>query len=217
MPPHTLPVIYRGHIKMYQLYTIGHSTHSTEEFVKLLSIHSITAVCDVRSSPYSKYNPQFNRETIQKELKLYGILYVFLGKELGPRSDDSACYEDGKIQYNRLAKTGLFRQGIDRIRKGMKSYRIALMCSEKDPMTCHRSILICRHLRSDKIEIKHILEDGTAENNRDSETRLMRMLNVPQRELFDSEEDLIQRAYDKQSEKIAYIKKTSEVSETSEV
>ena len=215
--PHTLPVIYRGHIKMYQLYTIGHSTHSTEEFVKLLSIHSITAVCDVRSSPYSKYNPQFNRETIQKELKLYGILYVFLGKELGPRSDDSACYEDGKIQYNRLAKTGLFRQGIDRIRKGMKSYRIALMCSEKDPMTCHRSILICRHLRSDEIEIKHILEDGTAENNRDSETRLMRMLNVPQRELFDSEEDLIQRAYDKQSEKIAYIKKTSEVSETSEV
>jgi len=215
--PHTLPVIYRGHIKMYQLYTIGHSTHSTEEFVKLLSIHSITAVCDVRSSPYSKYNPQFNRETIQKELKLYGISYVFLGKELGPRSDDPACYEDGKIQYNRLAKTGLFRQGIDRIRKGMKSYRIALMCSEKDPMTCHRSILICRHLRSDKIEIKHILEDGTAENNRDSETRLMRMLNVPQRELFDSEEDLIQRAYDKQSEKIAYIKKTSEVSETSEV
>jgi len=206
--PHTLPVIYRGHIKMYQLYTIGHSTHSTEEFVKLLSIHSITAVCDVRSSPYSKYNPQFNRETIQKELKLYGILYVFLGKELGPRSDDPACYEDGKIQYNRLAKTGLFRQGIDRIRKGMKSYRIALMCSEKDPMTCHRSILICRHLRSDEIEIKHILEDGTAENNRDSETRLMRMLNVPQRELFDSEEDLIQRAYDKQSEKIAYIKKT---------
>ena len=217
MMPHTLPVIYRGHIKMYQLYTIGHSTHSTEEFVKLLSIHSITAVCDVRSSPYSKYNPQFNRETIQKELKLYGILYVFLGKELGPRSDDPACYEDGKIQYNRLAKTGLFRQGIDRIRKGMKSYRIALMCSEKDPMTCHRSILICRHLRSDEIEIKHILEDGTAENNRDSETRLMRMLNVPQRELFDSEEDLIQRAYDKQSEKIAYIKKTSEVSETSEV
>jgi len=139
------------------LYTIGHSTHSTEKFVELLSEHSITAVCDVRSSPYSKYNPQFNRETIQKDLKGYGISYVFLGKELGPRSDDPSCYKEGKVQYHKLAEADSFRHGLERIKKGMQSYRIALMCSEKDPVTCHRTILICRHLRPDEIEIRHIL------------------------------------------------------------
>lgn len=189
---------------MHEIYTIGHSTHSSERFAELLSAHSITAVCDVRSSPYSKFNPQFNRETIREELKNHGISYVFIGKELGPRSDDPACYANGKVQYSRLAKTDLFSQGLDRLKNGMKSYRIALMCSEKDPVTCHRMILICRSLRSHETEIRHILEDGTLENNSDSEKRLMQILKIPQAELFDSEEDLIQRAYDKQSEKIAH-------------
>ncbi|QTA93071.1 DUF488 domain-containing protein [Desulfonema magnum] len=195
---------------MNKIYTIGHSTHASDAFVRLLSIHCITAVCDVRSSPYSKFNPQFNRETIRRELKRHGISYVFLGKELGPRSDDPACYENGKVQYSKLAETDIFSKGIDRLKNGMKSYHIALMCSEKDPITCHRMILICRHLRSHDIEIQHILEDGRLENNRDSEKRLMEMLKIPPADLFDSEEDLIQRAYDKQSERIAYIIKETE-------
>ncbi len=190
---------------MCEIYTIGHSTHSAEKFIELLSAHSITAIGDVRSSPYSKFNPQFNRETIQKELKNHGISYVFLGKELGPRSDDPACYQDGRVRYGKLAKTDLFLEGIERIKNGIKSFRIALMCSEKDPVTCHRMILICRNLRSEQTEIKHILEDGTLENNRDSEKRLMQILKIPQAELFDSEEELIQRAYNKQGEKIAYV------------
>ncbi|MCP4108812.1 MAG: DUF488 domain-containing protein [Desulfobacteraceae bacterium] len=190
---------------MCEIYTIGHSTHSAEKFIELLSMHSITAIGDVRSSPYSKFNPQFNRETIQKELKRHGISYVFLGKELGPRSDDPACYQDSKVQYSRLAKTDLFLEGIERLKNGMKTFRIALMCSEKDPVTCHRMILICRNIRSEQTDIKHILEDGTLENNCDSEKRLMQILKIPQAELFDSEEDLIQRAYDKQSKKIAHV------------
>ncbi|MCP4349045.1 MAG: DUF488 domain-containing protein [Desulfobacterales bacterium] len=195
----------KEYTKVCEIYTIGHSTHPAEKFIELLSMHSITAIGDVRSSPYSKFNPQFNRETIQKELKHHGISYVFLGKELGPRSDDPACYHDGKVQYDKLAKTDLFLEGIERLKNGMKTFRIALMCSEKDPVTCHRMILICRSIRSEQTDIKHILEDGTLENNQDSEKRLMQILKIPQAELFDSEEDLIQRAYDKQSEKIAYV------------
>ncbi len=195
---------------MNDLFTIGHSTHTTEKFVELLSMHGITAVCDVRSSPYSKYNPQFNRETLQKELKAHGMAYVFLGDHLGPRSDDPECYTDGKVQYDQLAEKSRFRQGLDRVRKGMASYRVALMCSEKDPLTCHRMILVCRHLRADEIDIWHILEDGRVENNRDSEKRLMDHLKIPQAELFDTEEDLIQRAYNKQGERIAYAKKRDE-------
>lgn len=189
---------------MYELYTIGHSTHSIERFMELLSLHSITAICDVRSHPYSKFNPQFNRETIQKELKQYGISYVFLGKELGPRSDDPTCYENGKIQYDCLAKTDLFQQGLKRLKKGMESYRLSLMCAEKDPIACHRTILVCRHLCEKEIRIRHILDDGTVEESSDSIRRLMQMLRIQDTDLFRSAEEIIQSAYDIQSKKIAY-------------
>ena len=189
---------------MHELYTIGHSTHPFEKFLELLSMHSITAVCDVRSQPYSKFNPQFNHKTIKKELEKHGITYVFLGKELGPRSDDPTCYVDGKVQYDCLAKTDLFHQGIQRLRKGMESYRIALMCAEKDPVTCHRTILVCRHLRKNGIRIRHILEDGSIEENDDSIKRLMRILKIQETNLFKNTEEIIQSAYDIQGKKIAH-------------
>jgi len=188
---------------MNKIHTVGHSTHTAEQFVSLLTMHKITAVCDVRSQPYSKFNPQFNKENLRYELKKSEIAYIFFGKELGPRSDNPAHYKDGKVQYRLLAETELFRQGLMRIKEGMKSYSIALMCAEKDPLMCHRMILISRYLRSDA-EIFHILDDGTLENNRVSEKRLMAMFGIVQ-ELFDSSiEFAVQRAYNKQSEKIAY-------------
>jgi uncharacterized protein (DUF488 family) len=189
---------------MNTLYTIGHSTHTIEHFLKLLVRHSITAVCDVRSSPYSSYNPQFNRNNLMKDLKQKNITYVYLGEELGPRSDDPQCYLDNKIQYDLIAKTQIFQDGLNRIREGMKKYRIALMCAEKDPIMCHRTILVCRHLRGDDLGMQHILEDGSIENNTDSEKRLMRLLKVPQATLFDSPEELIAKAYDIQGQKIAH-------------
>ena len=190
---------------MYELFTIGHSTHPIEQFLELLSIHAITAICDVRSSPYSKFNPQFNRETLQADLKRNGVTYVFLGKELGPRSDDPACYVNGKVQYSALAKTDLFQQGIQRLRKGMASYRIALMCAEKDPIMCHRTILVCRQLRDSGIKILHILDDGSIEEHIDSVRRLLRTLKLQETNLFKSPEEIIEDAYDIQSDKIAYI------------
>jgi uncharacterized protein (DUF488 family) len=91
------------------VFTIGHSTHSETRFIDLLQLHHITAVCDVRSKPYSRRNPQFNREDLKETLDDNGIAYVFLGKELGARSQDAACHDGGKVQYERLAQTELFK------------------------------------------------------------------------------------------------------------
>ncbi len=190
----------------HDLYTIGHSNHPVERFLELLEMHAIGAVGDVRSSPYSRFNPQFNRENLQQALKENHIAYVYLGQELGPRSEDPSCYRDGKVQYGRLARTELFRRGLERLRHGMQSFRIALMCAEKDPWTCHRMILICRELRSEPVHIRHILEDGSLENQADAERRLLLALRMPQLRFFESPEGLIQRAYETQAERIAHVR-----------
>jgi uncharacterized protein (DUF488 family) len=190
---------------MKELYTIGHSNHSLEIFLSLLQQHSITALCDVRSHPYSKHHPQFSYQFLKEELKKHGIVYVFLGKELGARSTDSGCYKEGKVQYARLAQTQIFQEGLNRLNKGIESYRIALMCAEKDPLNCHRTILICRHLRTTDLMIKHILEDGRVETQTEAEQRLIDRLNLPKPNLLTNFENLIEQAYNIQDQKIAYV------------
>lgn len=192
---------------MLELFTIGHSNHPVDKLIELLAMHGITAVCDVRSHPYSSYNPQFNREPFHQTLKGHDIAYVFLGKELGPRSNDPDCYINGKVQYNCIAGTDLFKEGLSRLKNGMKTHRIALMYAEKDPIMCHRTILVCRHLRSDAIKIRHILEDGSIEENEDSIRRLLRELGMQELNLFEKTEEVMEKAYDIQGEKIAYITK----------
>jgi len=195
---------------MNEIWTIGHSNHCAEKFIDLLKQNHITAVGDVRSHPYSRHNPQFNRETLRTDLKIHGIAYAFLGDELGPRSKYPSCYENGRVSYDAIAGTTDFQNGLERVKKGMKSFRIALMCSEKDPIMCHRMILVCRHLRSADIHIRHILEDGSTEDLCDAEKRLMLLLDIRQ-ELFDTgPESAVIRAYDMQSAKIAYIPKNTE-------
>src|SRR6476620_8598881 len=116
------------------VFTIGHSTHSLERFIELLRVANVNAVGDVRSSPYSRFNPQFSQNNLKDALKQHGIVYVFLGRELGARSADPACYSNGRVVYSRLAKTTLFQSGLQRIRTGAATYRIALMCAEKEPL-----------------------------------------------------------------------------------
>ncbi|MBW6486423.1 MAG: DUF488 domain-containing protein [Syntrophobacterales bacterium] len=189
---------------MPEIFTIGHSVHSLERFLELLKMHDITAVCDVRSSPWSRYTPHFNRESLKDELAKQRISYIYLGLELGPRSDDPTCYEKGKVQYKRLADREIFQRGLARLRNGMTAYRIALLCAEKEPLTCHRMLLVCRYLRADDLVIRHILEDGAIEDNRDSEERLMKLLKIDPVNLISTRAEQIERAYDIQSGKIAY-------------
>jgi uncharacterized protein (DUF488 family) len=191
------------------IFTIGHSTHTLEYFLSLLTKHGIQAVGDVRSVPYSQHNPQFNREPLMQRFRGSGIAYVFLGNELGARSDNSACYIDGKVKYNYLAEEPAFLEGLRRLRKGIESHRVALMCAERDPLTCHRTILVCRELRSPDLEIDHILADGAVETNVAAEKRLMSMLNL-RPDMFHSERDCIEQAYEKQANKIAYRFRTAD-------
>jgi uncharacterized protein (DUF488 family) len=187
------------------VFTIGHSTHAQERFIALLCQHGITALCDVRSKPYSRMNPQFNREELEEALLARGIAYRFLGKELGARSDDPHCYERGKVQYGRLAETDLFKHGLRRVLRGMKDgFRIALMCAEKEPLECHRTILVARHLAALGVAVAHIHADGRLENHDSALSRLARLLNLPEDDMFHSREELLDDAYRRQEERIAY-------------
>ena len=188
------------------VFTIGHSTHPQELFIDLLRRHGITALCDVRSSPFSRVNPQFNLDVLKKVLPERGTRYLFLGKELGARSDDPACYEGGKVQYDRLARTDLFQQGLARIQDGMsKGFRIALMCAEKEPLECHRTILVARHLAALGIDVQHIDENGNLESHNDALRRLAQMVDVPEQDIFHrSPEELQDDAYRRQENRIAY-------------
>ncbi len=192
------------------LYTIGHSTHSSARLLDLLLAHGITAVADVRSQPYSRMNPQFNREGIVATLKAAGVGYVFLGRELGARAEDPECYVEGKVQYDRLARTQLFRKGLDRVTTGSQRHRIALLCAEKDPLACHRTILVCRHLAARGLAIQHILESGSLESHEAAMSRLLRELGIPEQDFFRSKEDLFREAYERRGEQIAYVAKPAE-------
>jgi uncharacterized protein (DUF488 family) len=118
--------------RRHPVLTVGHSTHSFEAFVGLLRQHGVTALVDVRSAPFSRFNPQFNKDALEHSLTAHDIKYVFLGRELGARSDDTSCYEKGRVQYGRLARTELFRSGLERVMTGSREHRIGLMCAEKD-------------------------------------------------------------------------------------
>lgn len=187
-----------------QIYTVGHSSHSIQKFMRLLASHQIQVVADVRSSPFSKFNPQFNRINLQDSLKQAGIRYVFLGKELGARSEDPACYVADKVQYDRLAKTALFQSGLDRIVQGAKTYRIAIMCAEKDPLDCHRTILVARELVKRGLSIAHILEDGSLETHAESISRLITSLGMSLDDMFISQDEIVEQAYSRQANRIAY-------------
>ena len=186
------------------LYTIGHSTHTAQKMTDLLRLHGITAIADVRSSPYSRRNPQFNRDPFSGLLRDSEIAYVFLGRELGARSKDPSCYSQGKVQYDLLARTDLFQAGLDRVTHGMKTHLVALMCAEKDPLTCHRTILVCRHLVTRGVVVRHILEDGGIETHDEALSRLLAEHGLPERDLFRDRSQIIEQAYSAREEKIAY-------------
>jgi uncharacterized protein (DUF488 family) len=187
-----------------RLFTIGHSNHTLERFVELLRLHAVTAIADVRSSPYSKFNPHFNRETLEASLRTAGIRYVFLGDELGARRSETEAYDGGTARYERIAQLPAFQKGLDRVRRGLDANRIALMCAEKDPLTCHRAILVCRHLHADALPIHHILDDAKIESHSEAEERLLALVDLDHGDLFCDRGERLEQAYEIQGSRIAY-------------
>lgn len=186
------------------LLTIGHSNHEMETFIGLLVKNSVTAVADVRSSPYSRYTPQYNREKIRASLLKSGIAYTFLGKEFGARSDNPLCYKDGKVQYGLLSQQPVFFEGISRVDEGMQRYRIAFMCAEKDPIECHRALLVARAFFDRGTPVSHIHADGSMETHAAFESRLLTHCKMPSGDMFKSKADFILDAYLIQGNRVAY-------------
>lgn len=181
-----------------EVFTIGHSNHAIETFLGLLRGAGIGAVADVRSMPYSRRHPQFRKEALQRSLAAAGIAYVFLGDALGARPSDPACYVDGRVVYDRIAATEAFRHGLERVEEGARRYRVALMCAEKEPLDCHRTLLVARHLMRRGTPIRHILADGTVEAGETTERRLIDRVGPGPADLFAaslSERERIDEAY----------------------
>ena len=195
-----------------ELFTIGHSNHSAHEFIKLLQAYNITCVVDVRSSPYSKHVPQFNKEELKKNLVEHGIQYVSMAEEFGARrSDLSLFHTDGYLDFAKTAKSAVFLNGIARVVAGMHGgFRIALMCTEQNPLDCHRFSLVSRSFSQHGICVKHILPDGTNRSQEQVEESLLNeyfpetaMVGLFEEE-FCARDKLLSQAYALNNEAIGY-------------
>ena len=183
--------------------TIGHSTHPLERFAALLRRRSVATVADVRSTPYSRFNPQFDRETLAGSLNAVGVAYLFLGRALGGRPADRSRYENRRVRYDRLAETPLFREGLDRVVRESENGRVALMCAEKEPLDCHRALLVGRALADRGVPVAHILADGTLESDDAAMDRLLDAMKVPRRDLFRPRRALVTEAIARKTGRIA--------------
>ncbi len=187
------------------IYTIGHSNHAALRFIDLLKGAEVDCIVDVRSTPLSRRNPQFSQKALAASLKDVGIDYWLLGDALGARPKDPACYEGGKASYGRIAATPAFREAIGALIEESHGKRLALMCAEKEPLDCHRTILIGRALAQRDTELCHILADGRIEPHAETEQRLLRLAKEDV-DLFADRAAALARAYDKRAGQMAYEK-----------
>ena len=192
---------------LHQIFTIGHSNHSFEVFLALLRKYCVNEVVDVRSSPFSRYAPQFNHDTLNGALERADIGHVFLGTELGGRPADRSCYDaDGRVNYDRLANTDFFDDGISWIVRAADQRRVAVVCSEKEPLDCHRSLLIAKVLEERGTAVEHILADGSVEKHDATMNRLLDIFKLPHNgDMFRSRQEVIADAISRRAKKVAYV------------
>lgn len=156
------------------IFTIGHSNHSLDTFVDLLKRHGITAVADVRSQPFSGRHPHFNREALAPALRERGIAYVFLGEELGGRPGQPSLYDaEGRVDYRRVRTQEFFQRGLERLENAQGKYSVALLCSEENPLDCHRGLMIAPALADRGLAPLHVRGDGALETMAQMEQRLL--------------------------------------------
>jgi uncharacterized protein (DUF488 family) len=144
---------------------------------------------------------------LSRALEHEGIAYVFLGRELGARSTDPECYVGGKVQYARLAQAPQFKSGVQRLVDGASRERIVVMCTEQDPLDCHRTILLSPVLEERGIEVSHLHPDGSIESNEEAMWRLRKLHHLDHPSLLDSDDELLHQALELQEAQIAYVNK----------
>lgn len=186
--------------------TVGHSNHSWEAFARLLHRHRVNALADVRSVPASRFNPQFNRSVLSASLKAVGIGYAYRGRELGGRPQDPACYENGRVRYDLMAGTRAFRRGLALVKAAAATHRVVLLCAEKDPLDCHRTLLVARALAADGVEVLHILADGTLETHAEAMNRLLASYDLePAGDMFTSRDEFVAQAVQRRTRRVGHV------------
>jgi hypothetical protein len=163
----------------FDLFTIGHSNNAIERFIALLKDAGVNAIADVRSVPYSRFCPWFSRNNLQTHLRAAGIGYFSYGETLGGRPSSADLYRDGGADYEAMAQTPAFRSALDRLQNDMAQHCICLMCAERDPLDCHRCLLVAQALAERGVAIGHILHDGAIEPHVVTEQRLLRWAENP--------------------------------------
>ena len=193
-----------------KIYTIGYSAYPRDEFIKILKQHGISVLIDVRSSPYSAFHPEYNKEALEIELKKNHIYYRNYKKEFGARQEDMNLYSpEGYLDFEKFAKTEIFQNGIKKLHNSMEQgYSPVLMCAEKNPIDCHRAILISRAFQKDGCRVIHILSDKRTCTQEDISGALLDKYfpNREQISLFgnSTDESLIEEAYRKRNAEIGY-------------
>jgi uncharacterized protein (DUF488 family) len=193
------------------LKTIGHSNHPIETFLDILYHHHINCIIDLRSAPYSRHNPQFNRETLKTDLEINEIEYIFMGDRLGARQEDkNLIFDNGKVDFDKVKDLPSFIEGIESlINKTNTGLNISLMCAEKAPLNCHRFMLVSRALAKKNIDIEHLLSDKSTVSQEKLEERLLNKYTdkSQQMSLFEplkSRTELLNFAYKKHNMHIGY-------------
>jgi uncharacterized protein (DUF488 family) len=199
------------------ILTIGHSRHSINAFIELLNMRGVTAIADVRSSPWSRHNPQFNRADLKVSLRSAHIDYRFYGKQLGGRPSDPSLFHGSIADYEAMARTQEFKDGLEMVLAGASKHRIALMCSEHDPLDCHRCLLVGRALAERGASMGHILADGQIISQVHVEDKLLAMSGRTSKDFFVPLAEQLNAAYRERSHKVAYAERVYEAHDTDEM
>ncbi|MBQ7226076.1 MAG: DUF488 domain-containing protein [Clostridia bacterium] len=194
------------------IYTIGYTGYSLDEFIQELKNKGINVVIDVRSSPYSERYPDYNRDNLESTLASNRIYYRNYVKEFGARQDNRNFYSrDGYFDFEVFAKSEQFLSGVEKIKNSVaKGYRVLFLCAEKEPIQCHRTILVSRAFHKLGYNVIHLKPNNIAINHGEIETQLLNMYfpNRYQRDMFSNDDktddDYLIDAYRMQNRKIGY-------------
>jgi uncharacterized protein (DUF488 family) len=184
--------------------TLGHSNREWDAFAALVQANQVETLVDVRSMPASRRYPWFNRERLEDGLAAIGVGYRFLGDRLGGRPKDGVCYAGGAVDYARVAATSAFREGLDELAGLAREKRCCLLCAEKDPLDCHRAILVARHLAPKGFTIAHIHDAAKVESQREFEQRLFAADDAPLLSDVEDSRARLALAYNHRGRKIAF-------------
>ncbi len=185
------------------IFTIGHSSHPLADFLALLARHRIVWLADVRSLPRSRRFPQFDRQALAAALAERGIAYGWRGRALGGRPADPACYAEGRLDYRLRAGQADFRAAIADLAHHAARRTTAIMCAEKEPLDCHRALLVARALDEDGVAVHHIHADGRLESQAQAMERLMARHGIVAGDLFRSRTEALAQAVALQAARVA--------------